>query len=82
MEDMARYCEKLVVMNDGRIYMEGTQEEVFGEPEKLVKTGLGIPEITKLITLLREGGMPVPAEIYTVDNAAEAIASLIGGERV
>ncbi len=82
MEDMARYCERLVVMNDSRIYMQGTQEEVFGNPEKLIKTGLGIPEITKLITLLREGGMPIPAEIYTVDNAAAAIASLIGGERV
>ena len=81
MEDMARYCERLVVMNDGRIYMEGTQKEVFGEAEKLMKIGLGVPEITKLIALLRDGGMPISQEIYTVDDAKAAIASLMGGER-
>ncbi|MBE6680180.1 MAG: energy-coupling factor transporter ATPase [Ruminococcaceae bacterium] len=81
MEDMARYCERLVVMNDGKIYMEGTQNDVFGSAEKLMEVGLGVPEVTKLVALLREGGMPIAKEIYTVDDATRAIASLIGGER-
>ncbi len=79
MEDMARYCDRLVVMNDGEIYIEGTQKEVFGDAEKLFKIGLGVPEVTKLISLLREGGVPIPQEIYTVDDAKRALLSLIGG---
>ena len=79
MEDMARYCDRLVVMNDGEIYLEGTQKEVFGDAEKLFKIGLGVPEVTKLISLLREGGVPISQEIYTVDDAKNALLSLIGG---
>ena len=80
MEDMARYCDRLVVMNDSRIYLDGTDKEVFGDAQKLMKIGLGVPEITRLISILRDGGMPVPQEIYTVDDAKEALLSLIGGE--
>lgn len=81
MEDMARYCDRLVVMNDAEIYMEGTQKEVFGDAEKLMKIGLGVPEITKLISILRREGMPIPDDIYTVDDAKGALLSLFGGER-
>ncbi len=80
MEDMARYCERLVVMNDGRIYAEGTQKEVFSDSERLMQIGLGVPEVTKLIAILRDGGMILPSDIYTVDAAKEALASLFGGE--
>lgn len=81
MEDMARYCERLVVMNDGEIYLEGTQKEVFGDAEKLMKIGLGVPEVTRLVTRLRDGGMPIPKDIYTVDDAKAALLSVLGGER-
>lgn len=82
MEDMARYCDRLVVMNDGEIYMDGTQEEVFGEAEKLMQIGLGIPEITRVVAKLRAAGLPLSAQIYTVENAKEAILALLGGDRV
>ena len=81
MEDMARYCDRLVVMNDGMIYMEGTREEVFGESEKLMQIGLGVPEITRLVAKLRAGGMPLPSEIYTVEAAKAALLGLLGGGR-
>ena len=80
MEDMARYCDRLVVMNDSVIYMEGTQREVFGDAEKLMKIGLGVPEVTRLIALLREGGMPISQEIYTVEDAKNALVALLGGD--
>lgn len=82
MEDMAQYCDRLVVMNDGEIYMEGTQSQVFGEPEKLMQIGLGVPEITRIIAKLREGGMPLSPEIYTVEDAKHAILALLGGDRI
>lgn len=81
MEDMARYCEQLVVMNDGEIYMQGTQREVFGDPEKLMKIGLGVPAVTRLVARLRDSGMPLSPEIYTVEAAKEALLELLGGER-
>lgn len=80
MEDMAKYCDRLVVMNDGEIFSEGTKEEVFGSADKLMEIGLGVPEITRLVARLREGGMPLPAEIYTVEAARAEIAKLLGGD--
>lgn len=82
MEDMARYCDRLVVMNDGEIYMEGTQKDVFGASEKLMQIGLDVPEVTRLVAKLREGGMPLSPEIYTVEDAKQAISALLGGDRV
>ena len=80
MEDMARYCDRLVVMNDGAIMLRGTQCEVFGKSDELQSIGLGVPDITKLCARLRAGGMPLPADIYTVEAAVAAIAPLLGGD--
>lgn len=80
MEDMARYCDRLVVMNDGKILLRGTQSEVFGRADELQSIGLGVPDITKLCALLRAGGMPLPDDIYTVEAATAAIAPLLRGD--
>lgn len=80
MEDMARYCDRLVVMNDSKILLRGTQSEVFGRADELQSIGLGVPDITKLCALLRAGGMPLPDDIYTVEAATAAIAPLLGGD--
>lgn len=80
MEDMARYCDRLVVMNDGKILLRGTQSEVFGRADELQSIGLGVPDITKLCALLHAGGMPLPDDIYTVEAATAAIAPLLGGD--
>ena len=80
MEDMAIYCERLVVMNDGKIYTEGTKEEVFGDAERLMQIGLGVPEITRLVAKLRQNGLPLPPHIYTVEAATKAVCELLGGD--
>ena len=80
MEDMARYCDRLVVMNDGRIILRGTQSEVFGRADELRGIGLGVPDITRLCALLRAGGMPLPDDIYTVEAATAALLPLLGGD--
>ena len=79
MEDMARYCDYLAVMNDGEIFLRGTQREVFGRSDALQSIGLDVPDITRLCALLREGGMPLPDDIYTVEAATAAILPLLGG---
>lgn len=80
MEDMARYCDYLAVMNDGEIFLRGTQGEVFGKSDALQSIGLDVPDITRLCALLREGGMPLPDDIYTVEAATAAILPLLGGD--
>lgn len=80
MEDMARYCDYLAVMNDGEIFLRGTQREVFGKSDALQSIGLDVPDITRLCALLREGGMPLPDDIYTVEAATAAILPLLGGD--
>lgn len=80
MEDMARYCDYLAVMNDGEIFLRGTQREVFGKSDALQSIGLDVPDITRLCALLRAGGMPLPDDIYTVEAATAAILPLLGGD--
>lgn len=71
MEDMAQYCDDVVVMAHAKVLMAGDRDHIFARAGELEAVGLDIPQITKLMLLLREGGMPVPAGLYTPD-AAEA----------
>ncbi len=80
MEDMAKYSDDVIVMSNARILRHGARADVFAHVEELAKTGLDIPQITRLCTLLRESGMPIPEGIYTVDDAVEALGALFGEE--
>lgn len=82
MEDMARYCDRILVMNDGKPYLYGTPEVVFSEAERLEKVGLSVPQITCLMAELRRRGYPVSASVYTVEAALTEIRKLTGGDRV
>lgn len=78
MEDMARWCDVLTVMADGGVLMTGSCEDVFSHAEELKKTGLDLPQITKLMLLLREKGVPVGENIYTVETAYAALTEIFG----
>ena len=65
-------------MSNAKVLRHGSREEVFAHVEELAKTGLDIPQITQLCTMLRESGMPVPEGIYTVDDAVSALGALLG----
>lgn len=73
MEDMAQYCDDVVVMAHARVLMAGTRDEVFARAEELEAVGLDIPQITKLTVLLRRGGMDIPAGLYTPEAAENAL---------
>ena len=77
MEDMAKYCDNLIVMNEGEILMEGEPDEVFCRAEELAKTGLDIPQITKLIMILKDHGVELDGSIYTVEQALSALVKKI-----
>lgn len=76
MEDMARYCDHMIVMADGKVLAEGNVETVFSYVDELSTVGLDIPQITHLIQVLREKGLRLPENLYTVESAAEAILAL------
>lgn len=79
MEDMAKYCDDLVVLKDGELKLCGTVAEVFSHAEELISWGLNVPQITKLAKCLREKGMNISDGIFTVDALAKEL--LAGGER-
>ena len=79
MEDVAKTDERVIVMNDGHVEMQGTVAEVFAQAEHLQKIGLNVPQVTLLTDKLRLAGYDLPEHIYTVKYAADAIKKLIGG---
>lgn len=76
MEDMARYSDEIVVMNNAKIYMHGKTAEVFERAEELSSVGLSVPQITELMNRLRGRGLDVPVGIYTVEGAKAALMAL------
>ena len=76
MEDMARWCENIVVMADAGVIMNGTRDEVFERAAELAGVGLDVPQITRLMMLLREKGVAVDEKIYTVDAAYAALKKI------
>ncbi len=79
MEDVAKTAERVIVMNDGHVEMQGSVAQVFSRAERLQQIGLNVPQITLLVKKLRGAGYALPEDIYTVEDAADAIKKLIGG---
>lgn len=73
MDDIARYADNVIIMNRGKMLMEGTPEEVFAREDFIRQAGLEAPQITALVMALRAHGMELPADIYTMDGAVDAI---------
>ncbi|MBQ4136327.1 MAG: energy-coupling factor transporter ATPase [Clostridia bacterium] len=76
MEDMAKYCDDLVVMSEGKILLCGECREVFSHAEILESVGLDVPQATKLLLALKSRGFDVDCGALTVDEALEQIKKL------
>ena len=81
MEDAARLAERLIVLNRGRIALDGTPVEVFRQAETLKELGLGLPQVTELMHELKSKGWAVNTDILTVEEAEEEILRVMGGQR-
>ncbi len=82
MEDMAMYCDRIIVMSAGKVAMDGTCSEVFGRYNELLDVGLDVPQITYVADELRKHGIDIGADIYTVKYAASQILAKIGGRQI
>lgn len=80
MEDIARYVERIIVMNHGRVMFDDTPRQVFSHYRELEQVGLAAPQVTYLMHGLREKGWEVPADAITVQEAAHGILSALGRE--
>lgn len=73
MEDMAHYCDNVVVMNSARVYKSGSVSEIFSLGSELSEIGLDVPLISKIADELIRRGIPLEGTLYTVDGVKNAI---------
>lgn len=81
MEDIASYTKNLLVLNHSEIYMYNKTDEIFSKSDKLINIGLSIPQISKIFLMLREKGLDINTNIFTVDQAKDYIISLVKGDK-
>lgn len=79
MDDIATLATRLIVMSRGELAMTGSPREVFGQREKLIAIGLGVPQGAELCHRLREAGFAIPEGLFTLPEVRDAILSLAKG---
>ena len=80
MEDMAHYCDNVVVMNDTVVYKSGSVEEIFSLGNELSDIGLDVPAVSKIADMLIAKGIPLSGKLYTVEGVKMAITEYLRGE--
>lgn len=73
MEDVAKYVDRLIVMNQGEVKYDDTPKEVFGHYLELEEMGLAAPQVTYIMNRLRENNIPVNVNVTTIEEAKEEI---------
>ena len=78
MEDVAKYVDRIIVMNQGSVMFDGVPKEVFRHYKELEEIGLAAPQVTYLMHELRKKGLPVSLDVTTVEEAKRSILSVLG----
>lgn len=81
MEDVARYADRLIVMNDSKMVYDDAPREVFKQYKDLEKMGLAAPQVTYIMHKLKERGLSVDVEATTVEEAKESILRALNKRR-
>lgn len=80
MDDLANCCDRIVVMNEGAVFAEGTPAQVFAHADELKSIGLGVPAAQRMALTLAEAGVPLRrGGLYTVEPLADELADLLIG---
>lgn len=77
MEDVARLCSKVVVMNNGSVALSGTVPEVYSQAARLREMGLNVPQVTQIFLELRESGVDCRTDIFTVEQGRKELLRLM-----
>lgn len=75
--DEVTEADRVLVMNEGKLVMQGKPREIFSETDKLKKYHLDVPQVTELAAELRKRGVPVPADIITVDEFVDRMSQIL-----
>ena len=81
MEDMAHYCDNVIVMNCGEVYLSGEVGEIFSRSEELSRVSLDVPAISRIARELAKSGFELSGELYTVDGVYDAIIKYLGEDK-
>lgn len=80
MDDLANCCDRIVVMNEGAVFAEGTPAQVFARADELKSIGLGVPAAQRMALALAQAGVPLRFDgLYTVEPLADELADLLIG---
>lgn len=79
MEMLGKYANRLIVMHEGRMVMDGSVSEIFMQTKELLELGLDVPDVVRLVQELRDRGFGLNSETVTVDQAEKELLRLFGG---
>ena len=80
MDDLANCCDRIVVMNEGAVFAEGTPAQVFAHANELKDIGLGVPAAQRMALALAKAGVPLRFDgLYTVESLADELAGMLLG---
>lgn len=79
MSDVARLCGRILVMNQGRLALDGTPDEVFSHGDELIEMGLGLPDGAQLARALQGRGFDLPGNLWRTEDLARALYPLLKG---
>lgn len=80
MDDLANCCDRIVVMNEGAVFAEGTPSQVFAHANELKSIGLGVPAAQRMALALAQAGVPLRCDrLYTVELLADELVGLLPG---
>jgi energy-coupling factor transport system ATP-binding protein len=77
MEDVAKYVERIIVMNKGSVIYDDVPKEVFKHYRELEEVGLAAPQVTYIMQALKEKGFPVATDTTTIEEAKQEILRVI-----
>lgn len=81
MEDIAKYADKVIVMDQSRLAMYDTTEKIFARAPELLAMGLSVPQITRIFLRLHELGVDIPTDVYTMPYAVKTILKAVENKK-
>lgn len=81
MSEVATLANRLFVLDQGRLMMQGEPRQIFTQGERLRECGLGVPALSELLTLLRKKGLAIPEDVATLDEAFQVLYQASGSRR-
>lgn len=81
MEDVAKIADRIIVMDNGKIFMDNEPREIFKKEEELKNVGLGIPQITSFMHKLKEKGIDIDPNCITVEEAKEEVKKYLRSKK-